>query len=68
MYFSTDGLRKTRLDKCQKSPLSEHFPRSNMVNRTKHCSRLNDSTFTIFIDHCKGNSVGKNLSELYEKS
>ena len=30
---------------------------SNMVNGPKHCSKLNDITFTIFIDPCEGNSV-----------
>ena len=35
---------------------------SNMENSPKHCGNLNDSTFTIFIDHCEGNLVGKSRS------
>ena len=38
------------------------LPQSNMVNEPKHCWNLNESTFTIFIDHCEGSSVGKSLS------
>ena len=36
MYFSNFGLRKTRLDKCLKSPVSENPSTSNMVNGPKH--------------------------------
>ena len=28
---------------------------------TKHCWNLNGSTFTIYIDHCENNWVGKDL-------
>ena len=63
MCFWTDGLRKICLDKCLKSPLSEDPLTSNMVNGPKHCWNLNESTFTIFIDHCQGNSVGTSPSE-----
>ena len=59
---STDGRRKTWSDKCLKSPISEEPSTSNIVNWPKHCWNLNSSTFTIFIDHCGCNSVGKNLS------
>ena len=62
MYVWTYGLRKTWLDQCVKSPLSEDPSKSNMVNGPKHCSSLNDSTFPIYIDHCEGNSIGKSLS------
>ena len=55
MDFLTDGLQKTWLFKCLKSPVSKDSSTSNMVNGPKHCSKLNDSTFTIFIDPCKGN-------------
>ena len=51
MYFGNYGLPKTWLDKCVKSPVSEDPSKSNMVNAPKHCSDLNDSPFTIFIDH-----------------
>ena len=39
-----------------------------MVNGQKHSSKLNDSTFTIFIDPCADNSGWKSLSELYAVS
>ena len=56
MYFSTCGFRKTLLDKCLKSPVSENPPTSNQVNGPKHCSKPNESAFTLFIDLCEGNS------------
>ena len=50
MYFLTNKLQETCLDECLKSPVSEDSSRSYMVNGTKHCSKLSDNTFTIFID------------------
>ena len=44
MYFSTYGLRKTWIDKCLKSPVSEARATSKMVNALKHCPRPNNST------------------------
>ena len=41
------------LHKCLKSPLSEDPSTSNMVNRPKSYWYLNDSNFTIVIDHCQ---------------
>ena len=55
MYFSTYGLRKTWIDKCLKSPFSEARSTSKMVKRSKHCPKLNDSNFSIFIDPCESN-------------
>ena len=55
MFFCTYGLWKTWLDKGLKSPVSEDPSTSNMVNRLKHCPKLKDSTFIIFIDLCEGN-------------
>ena len=49
-YFLTNKLRKNLFRECLKSPVSEDSSRSNMVNGMKHCSKLNDNTFTIFID------------------
>ena len=46
---------KIWLDECLKSPVSRDPSESNMVNALRHCSNLNESTFTIFIDHCKEN-------------
>ena len=68
MHFWTYRLRKTRLDKCLKKPLSEGPLTSNKTNGPKHCWNLNDSTFTIFIDPCENNYGWKSLSELYAKS
>ena len=61
MYFGYYGLPKTWLDQCLKSPVSEDPSKSNMVNAPKHCSKFNDSPFTIFIDHWKGNCLTKSL-------
>ena len=68
MYFWAYGLRNTRLGKWLKSPVSKDPSPNNMVNEPKHCSKLNDSNFTIFIDPCEGNSALKDLSEWYAKS
>ena len=57
MYFQNYGLQKTWLDNCLKSLVSEDSLTGIMVNEPKHCSNLNDSTFTMFIDHCEGNLV-----------
>ena len=56
MYFLTYGLRKTWLFKCLKSPVSEDPSTSSMVNGPKPISKLNDSTFTVFIDCYECNS------------
>ena len=61
-YFWTCGLEKTWLDKCLKSPVSDDHSKSNMVNEPKSFSNMKDSTFTLSIDHCEGNSVRKCLS------
>ena len=54
MYLRNYALPKTWLDKGLKRPVSEDHLAGNVVNGPKHCFNLNDSTFTIFIDHCKG--------------
>ena len=46
---------KTWLEKCLKSLFSEDMFTSYMVNDSKHCSNLHDSTFIILTDHCQGN-------------
>ena len=61
MFFRNYGLGKMWLDKCLNSPVSEDHLTGNVVNGAKHLFNLNNSTFTIFIDHCEGNSVGKGL-------
>ena len=55
MYFRSYGLRKTWLDKCLKSPVSEDHSTGNVLNGSKHYVNLNDSAFTILMDHCEGN-------------
>ena len=67
MYFGTYGFRRTWLDKYLKSGVLEDPSTSDMENGLKHSSKLNDSTFTIFIDPCEDNSAGKSFSELYAK-
>ena len=68
MYSRNYGLRKTCLNKNVKDPVSKDTPTSGMVNRKKHCGNLEDTTFSIVIDHCEGNCVGKSLSCSYAKS
>ena len=63
--FRNYGLRKTWLHNCLKSPVSEDPLTSNMVNRPKHSWNLIVTTFTIFVDNCEGNWVGKvSLSDI----
>ena len=61
MYFPKYRLRKTWLDKCLKSSVSEDRYTENMENRTKQYSNLNDSTFTKFINQCERIPIGKSL-------
>ena len=68
MYIGNHGLRETCLNKSLKNPVSEDTLASGMVNGKKHCWNLEDTTFSMVIDHCKRNCVGKNLSYSYEKS
>ena len=68
MYIWTYGLRKTGLEKCLKCHFSENHSTGNMVNGLKHCSKLKDSTFTIFIDSCAWNSGWERVSKWYSKS
>ena len=51
MYFWNYGLRKAWLDNCLKSPVSEDPSTINMGNGSKHCWKLDGSTFPIFIVH-----------------
>ena len=53
--FRNYGLRKRWSDKCLKSALSQYSSTRNMVNAIKHCSNLNNGSFTKFFDYCKGN-------------
>ena len=55
MFFRNYALRKTWLDICDKSPVSEDPLLRNMVNWFKHCFDLENSTVTIFTDHLEGN-------------
>ena len=61
MYFRKQELRKTSLNKCLKSSVLEDPSRDNITNGLKHCFNLNDSPFTIFLNHCEGNCFGKSL-------
>ena len=53
--FSKLRTLKAWLDKCLKSPTSEDYSTTNMVNVPKHCCSLHHNTFIIFINHCQGN-------------
>ena len=55
MSFGIYRLRNTSLNKFLKSSVSEDPSTSDMVNGPKHCSKLNNSTFTIFIGPCEDN-------------
>ena len=61
IYSRKYRLRKTWLDKFLKSRVSENTSTDIKKNETKHCCNLNDSTFTMFINHCKGSCIGKTL-------
>ena len=68
MDFWTHGPGKNLFVNCLKSHVSENPSTSNIVNGPKHCSNLNFSTISIFIDLCVDNSGWKGLSEWYAKS
>ena len=55
MYFGNSGLSKTSLAKSLKSAVSQYPSTTKMVNEPKHCSNLNEGTFTIVFDHCESN-------------
>ena len=59
MYFQNYRLRKTWLDQCLKSSVSQYPSTDNTVNGPQHYCNLNDRTFTIFINHPKGSFIGK---------
>ena len=61
MYFRNYKPQKRLLDEYLKNPVSQDPSTSNMENGPKHSCNVDDSTFTIFIDHCEHNSVGKSL-------
>ena len=61
MYFRKYRLRKIWLDKCLKSRVSEDPWTDNTANGSTHCCNLNGSTFTLFINHCEDNCLGKIL-------
>ena len=54
-------LQKMWLAKSPKTPISQDPSPTNVANGSKHFLNLNDSTFTIFIDHFKDNCAGKSL-------
>ena len=55
--FRYYGLQKTWLDKCLKSPVSEHRSTVDMLKRPKHYYNLHGSTFIIFSHHSERNKV-----------
>ena len=59
---------KTWLDNSLKSLVSDDPLTRNIINVPKHCWSPHQSTFIIFLNHCRGNWVGKSLSYWYAKS
>ena len=49
MYVRNYGLPKTWLDQCLKSPVSDDPTKSNMVNTSKHCSNLKDTSLPYLL-------------------
>ena len=65
MYFRNWGLRKTSLNECLKSPVSDDPSTSSMVNETKHCWNLNDTTFSNLLINVKAVELEKiSLSDM----
>ena len=62
MNFWVYVLGNSSLDIYLKSLVSEDPLISDMVNRSKHGSKLNDSTFGMFIDPCYNIAVVKRFS------
>ena len=50
-------LKQMSKNSCFRRPFDNQHGKG-----TKHCWNLNRTTFTIFIDDCEGNWVGKNIS------
>ena len=61
MYFRDLTLRKMLQHKSLKGRFSEDPSTDNITNDLKHCCNPNNSTFTIFINHCEGNCAGESL-------
>ena len=49
MYSRKYWLRKTYLDKCLKSRISEDPSTNNLENGSKHCCNRSDSSFIMLI-------------------
>ena len=61
MYFLKDRLPKTWLDEWLKSRVSEYPKTDNKENASKHCSNLNDTTFTILFIYCEASCIGRSF-------
>ena len=61
---SKDALRKMFKTSHFRGP----FDKKHGKPKPKHYAKLNDNTFTIFIDPCEDNSGRKTLSGWYRKS
>ena len=59
--FEANGLPKSWLDICVKSPASDYPSKRNMVNWSRLRLNLSNNTFTIFIAQREGNWVAKSL-------
>ena len=61
MYSRNTGSKKYCLVNLIKSRVSEDPQTDNAANVSEHYCNLNDSTFTIFINHCEDSFIRKSL-------
>ena len=61
MFFRKYRIWKILLYKFLKSRVSKDPWTENRGNGWKHWTFLNDSTFTVFINHCEGSCIRKNF-------
>ena len=59
--FPEVPIPKNMLDKCLKGHVSEDHYTGKTANESKIFITLNDSTFTVIINHCGGSCIGKSL-------
>ena len=59
--FPEGPVPKNMLDKCLKGRVSEEHYTANTGNEFKIFINLNESTFTVIINHCGGSCIGKSL-------
>ena len=73
MTLIANVFPKLRIPKNKDKKISKKSPFKETIKKqhergTKHSWNLNQTTFTIFIDHCEVNWVGKSVSYWYAMS